>query len=295
MRRLEDYVKVEHVTKRLGNFQLQNVTFNIKKGYITGFIGPNGAGKTTTIRCLMNLIHIDSGHITLFGKTHAEQTKEIKQRIGFVFDENYYYENLTIEQNKRIVAPFYNKWSDEKFYRYVKIFQLPLAKKVKQLSKGMKVKFAFAMALAHDPDLLIMDEPTSGLDPVFRREMLDLLLEFIQDENKAVFFSTHNTTDLERVADFITFIHDGKIVFSEEKDAIFENYVLVKGKKVQLKDVEQLQPVGLKVTDVSFEALLKNRGHLQQPLADELVIEKPALEDIMYYTMRGQKHAVFDY
>lgn len=239
----------------------------------------------------MNLIHIDSGRITLFGKSHDEHTKDIKQRIGFVFDENYYYEDLTIEQNKRIVAPFYNKWSDDKFYRYVETFHLPLTKKVKQLSKGMKVKFAFAMALAHDPDLLIMDEPTSGLDPVFRREMLELLLDFMQDENKAVFFSTHITTDLERVADFITFIHDGKIVLSEEKDVIFEKYVLVKGTKDQLANVEQLQPVGLKVTDVGFEALLKNERNACRALAEKFVLEKPALEDIMYYTMRGQKHA----
>lgn len=288
---MEDYVKVENVTKQLGDFQLRNVTFEIKKGYITGFIGPNGAGKTTTIRCLMNLINIDSGRIALFGKTHDGYTKEIKQRIGFVFDENYYYEDLTIEKNKRIVAPFYKHWSDEKFYRYIETFQVPLSKAVKHLSKGMKVKFSLAMALAHDPDLIIMDEPTSGLDPVFRREMLDLLLDFMQNEDKAVFFSTHNTTDLERVADFITFIHDGQIVFSEEKDAIFENFVLVKGRKEQLADVEKLQPVGLKITEVGFEALLKNRNALQNTLADQLVLEKPVLEDIMYYTMRGKRHA----
>lgn len=292
---MENLVQVKNMTKRMKGFSLNNLNFDIKKGYITGFIGPNGAGKTTTIRCLMNLINIDRGQITLFGQTHMDNTKDIKQRIGFVFDENYYYEDLTIEQNKRVVAPFYENWSDERFYHYIKTFQLPNFKVVKHLSKGMKVKFALAMALAHDPQLIIMDEPTSGLDPVFRRELLDLLLDVMQDEEKAVFFSTHNTTDLDRVADFITFIHDGKIVFSDEKDAIFERYVLVKGAKQQLSDVKKLQLAGFKETEVGFEALITNRGEIPESLLETLMLEKPKLEDIMYYTARRDQFATAYY
>ena len=283
---METVVEVKNVSKQLRDFSLNNLTFQINKGYITGFIGPNGAGKTTTIRCLLNIMNIDHGEITLFGQTHEKQTKEIKQRIGFVSDENYYYEDLTIEKNKRLIAPFYDNWSDERFYHYMNIFQLPRYKAVKHLSKGMKVKFSIAMALAHNPQFIIMDEPTLGLDPVFRRELLDLLLDIMQNEEKAIFFSTHNTTDLERVADFITFIHDGKIVFSDEKDAIFERHVLVKGKKQQLSEVKKLQLAGFKETEVGFEALITNRDEIPHSLMEQLVLEKPKLEDIMYYTAR---------
>lgn len=291
MKKAENLVQVKNVTKKINDFVLNNLMFEIKEGYITGFIGPNGAGKTTTIRCLLQSMHIELGEIILFGQTHKEISKEKKQQIGFVFDENYYYEELTVEQNKRVIAPFYERWSDERFYHYVKMFQLPVNKPVKRLSKGMKIKFALVMALSYDPQLIIMDEPTSGLDSVFRRELLDLLLDVMQDEQKAIFFSTHITADLERVADFITFIHNGNIVFSDEKDAIFEKYVLVKGMKQLLPEVKKLPLIGLKETAVGFEALLANRSDIPIPLAEQLVLEKPQLEEMMYYTVRGCKDA----
>ncbi len=285
--KVENLVEIRNVTKRLNGFALNEISFDIKQGFITGFIGPNGAGKTTTIRSIMNLLKPDHGEITLFGETHERATKQIKQRIGFVYDENYFYDDLTIERNKRIIASFYENWDDDRFYHYAKMFQLPVMKQVKKLSKGMKMKCSLAMALAHDPQLIIMDEPTSGLDPIFRRELLDLLLEILQDERKSIFFSTHNTTDLERVADFITFIHEGSIVFSEEKDRVFERYVLVKGTKQQLPEVKTLQLVGLKESEVGFEALLANRREVPESLGQTLKFEKPMLEDIMYYTARG--------
>ncbi|PWA10068.1 sodium ABC transporter ATP-binding protein [Pueribacillus theae] len=286
---MENCVQVRNVSKDFGGFSLKDISFDIKQGFITGLIGPNGAGKSTTIRCLMNLINIDHGEIQLFGKTHESDTKEIKQRIGYVSDENYYYEELSIEKNKRIIAPFYETWNDDAFYRYLKMFNLPAMKQVKKLSKGMKIKFALAMALAHDPELIIMDEPTSGLDPIFRRELLDLLLEILQDEKKAVFFSTHITTDLEQIADYITFINDGKIVFSKEKEEIMEQYAIVKGARTYLADIRNQQVVGFKETDVGFECLMVDRKQIPSELKQSLAIEKPTLEEIMYYTVRGNK------
>ena len=221
-------IEVSGVTKSLKDFQLKNISFTLKKGYIMGLIGPNGAGKTTLIRCLMDLMRVDSGDIRLFGTTHAENTKDIKQRIGFVYDESHFYEDLTLEKNKRIIAPFYRNWDDETFYQTIEKFALPLKKKLKVLSKGMKMKFAIAIAISHHPELIILDEPTSGLDPIFRRELLDILLDIIQDENKSIFFSTHITTDLEQVADYITFMNNGELIFSKEKDEIFDQYLLVK-------------------------------------------------------------------
>lgn len=284
---MENIVEVQQLNKQLLDFSLKNVSFNIKKGFITGFIGPNGAGKSTTIRCLMNLTQIDQGEIKIFNQTHGENTSEIKQRIGFVYDENYFYDGLTIEMNKRIIAPFYNKWNDKKFYQYLKMFQLPKTKRVKHLSKGMKMKFSLAMALSHDPELIIMDEPTSGLDPIVRRELLDLLQDIILDENKAVFFSTHNTTDIERIADYITFIHNGEIVYSGEKDEMFDRYALVKGTHEQKSIIPKLPIIGIRETEVNFECLV-DKDKLFSEMKQSLVIENPTIEDIMFYTVRGE-------
>ncbi|WP_301109906.1 ABC transporter ATP-binding protein [Sporosarcina sp.] len=283
---MENIVEVRNLTKQFNGFALDNLSFDIKKGFITGFIGANGAGKTTTIRCLMDLIRAGQGEIRVFGESHENHTAEIKERIGFVYDADFYYEDLTIEKNKRILAPFYSKWDDELFYHYLRKFQLNKAKRVKHLSKGMRMKFALAMALSHHPDFIIMDEPTAGLDPIVRRELLDMMQDLIQDEEKAIFFSTHITTDLEKIADFIIFIHDGRIIFQGEKEEFTERYVLVKGNADQRSLVEGLSVIGLRVTDVGFECLADTS---QTPLdrLQPLLIEKPTLEDIMYYTGRG--------
>ncbi|MBW8348323.1 ABC transporter ATP-binding protein [Bacillus sp. IITD106] len=284
---MENIIELKNVSKKVKDFELKNISFDSKKGYIMGLIGPNGAGKSTLIRCLMDLVKVDAGVVKLFGMTHEENTKEIKQRIGFVYDESYFYDDLTIEKNKKILAPFYRNWNDRTFYNYIETFNLPLKKKIKSLSKGMKMKFAIAMALSHNPDLIILDEPTAGLDPVFRREMLDILLDIIQDENKSVFFSTHITTDLDQVADYITFINNGEIVFSKEKDPIFEEYFLLKGPDSLASDVQKLNLIGGRKTGVGFEALVSGLDHIEQQLLSQLHVERPTLETIMYYTIRG--------
>ncbi|MCR2822128.1 ABC transporter ATP-binding protein [Lederbergia panacisoli] len=284
---MENIIELKNASKKIKDFQLKNISFECKKGYIMGLIGPNGAGKSTLISCLMDLMKIDAGEVKLFGMTHQENTKEIKQRIGFVYDKSHFYEDLTLEKNKKIIAPFYNNWDDQTFYSYIEKFNLPIKKKVKTLSKGMKMKFAIAMALSHHPDLIILDEPTAGLDPVFRREMLDILYDIIQDENKSVFFSTHITTDLDQVADYITFINNGEIVFSKEKDMIFEEYFLLKGPNTVAEDAQKLNLVGGRKTGVGFEALVKGLDQIDQQLLSQFHVERPTLETIMYYTIRG--------
>ena len=252
-----------------------------------GFIGPNGAGKTTTIKLIMNLMKKDGGVIKVFGLDNVKHELDIKQKIGFVYDENNYYEELTISEMKRIVASFYKTWDDNAFNKYIGEFKLPLNKRIKNLSKGMKMKFSLAVALSHDADLLIMDEPTSGLDPLVRRELLEILSQIIQDENKAVFFSTHITSDLEKIADYVTLINDGEIILSLEKDELMNTYGLVRGGKELLNDVNSKDFIDIRENQFGFEALVKDKNQARKAYKDKIIIEKPSLEDIMlYYTRR---------
>ena len=279
-------LEIKNLSKKFKTFELKDVSFELKPGCIMGFIGPNGAGKSTTIKLIMNLLKKDSGEIKLFGKDHIDYEREVKNRIGFVYDENYFYEDLTIKQMKNIIAPFYSEWDEDIFNKYLIDFDLDTKKKIKALSKGMKMKFSLALALSHNADLIIMDEPTSGLDPIFRREILDILYDIIQDEKKSIFFSTHITTDLEKIADYITFINDGEIVFSKSKDEILESYCMVKGGNDLLDDDIRKEFIGLRETGVGFEGLAKNPKKLKQLFGNEAIIERPTLEDIMVYSIR---------
>jgi ABC-type multidrug transport system, ATPase component len=283
---MEDAAVLERVSKSWKDFRLDRISFTVRRGFIHGLIGRNGAGKTTTIKLMMNLIRQDEGLIRIFGLDNREHGKAIRERIGFVYADNHFYEDLTLEKMKRVIAPFYKNWDEEAFQRYLRMFGLPANKKIKHLSKGMKMKYAIALALSHNAELIIMDEPTSGLDPVARREILELMSEIIQDEDKAVLFSTHITSDLEQVADFITFIHDGKIQFSLPKDDVFEKYALVKG-GTDLLDPDTRKPfVGLRETPFGFEGLTGNPKQVYELFRDHVIYEKPTLEDIMVYTIK---------
>ncbi|SNX54442.1 ABC transporter ATP-binding protein [Thermoanaerobacterium sp. RBIITD] len=279
-------LEVKNLKKKFKDFALKNVNFTLEKGYIMGFIGPNGAGKSTTIKFIMNLLKKDDGEIKIFGLDNIKHEKEVKNRIGFVFDENYFYEELTVMEMKRVIAPFYKNWNDSLFNKYIKEFSLPSKKKIKELSKGMKMKFSIAVALSHDAELLIMDEPTSGLDPIIRSELLDILTLLIQDENKSVFFSTHITSDLDKIADYISFINNGSIVFSCPKDDIFEKHGLVKGPKEILNADVRKYFIGIKENQFGFEGLTENRQQVKRMLRDRVIIDKPSLDDIMLYYAR---------
>ena len=286
---MEPILEIKGLKKEFKDFSLKGIDITLEKGYIMGFVGPNGAGKTTTIKLMMNLLRKDSGEIKIFGKDHVKYEQEIKNRIGFVYDENNYYEELTVSEMKWVVAPFYKTWNEGSFQKYINEFQLPVKKKIKDLSKGMKMKFSLTMALSHNADLLIMDEPTSGLDPLVRSELLDILTQIIQDEKKAVFFSTHITSDLDRIADYVTLIHEGQIVLSLEKDELLNNYGLIKGSKDLLNKDSRKNFINVKENQFGFEALVKDKNHMKKIYGDKILIERPTLEDIMlYYTRRWQ-------
>lgn len=288
---MEYILEVKNLRKDFKSFSLKDISFSLPPGYIMGFIGPNGAGKSTTIKLIMNLLKKDGGYINVFGKDHVRYEKEIKEQIGFVYDENHFYEELTVVEMKRIIAPLYKSWNEDTFKKYLKTFQLPQNKKIKELSKGMKMKFSLAIALSHDARLLIMDEPTSGLDPVFRSELLDVLADLMQDENRSVFFSTHITSDLDKIADYITFIHDGEIILSDTKDNILDNYGIVKGGNELLDANNKKIFVGIRCNRFGFEGLVKDRKKAMLLFKDRVVVEKPSLEDIMVYTVRGNQYA----
>lgn len=284
---MNNVVEFKNVSKRFKNFALKDVSFSIKKGYVTGFIGANGAGKSTTIKLLMNLLKKDSGEITVFGLEQDKFNEEIKQRIGFVYDENCYYDTLSIRDLRKIIAPMYKKWNNDQFNKYIDQFQLPEKQVIKSFSKGMKMKMAIAFAISHDPEFIIMDEPTSGLDPVFRREILELLHEIMLDEQKTIFFSTHITTDLDRIADYITYIHQGEILFSKERDELLSQYGIVKGSSELLDRDTEKEFVSIRKTNVGFEALTSDCMKTKEIFGREVLIEIPTLEDIMYFTTKG--------
>ncbi|MFF5994542.1 ABC transporter ATP-binding protein [Lysinibacillus sp. KU-BSD001] len=289
---MENVIELRNVNKQFEGFQLKDFSLNVKKGFVTGFIGGNGVGKSTTIKIIMNLLRPDSGAVSIFGLNYKEHEKEIKQRIGFVFDENIFYEHLTLMEMKRIIKPAYSNWDDNLFNHYVKAFELPLNKKIKTFSKGMMMKASLTMALSHHAELIIMDEPTSGLDPIFRRELLNILHELMEDENKTIFFSTHITTDLDRIADYITFIHNGAHVFTKEFHQIEEEYAIVKG-GTELLDVEtEKEFLSIRKSNHGFEALTANRDRIEHIFGEMVMIEKPTLEDIMFYTKKGSEQYV---
>ncbi len=288
---MENILELQGVSKTYKGFALKNINFSLEKGYIMGFIGPNGAGKTTTIKLIMNLIKKDSGHIKLFGMDHMQSEQIIKNRIGFVYDENYFYEDLTLSEMKNIIAPFYQNWDEKVFIQYVADFDLPLKKKIKALSKGMRMKYALAIALSHHAELIIMDEPTSGLDPIFRSELLGILSSLMQDEKKGILFSTHITADLDKIADYITFIHKGEIVFTLPKEDILDTYGIIKGSKSLLDQAICKEFIGIRENNYGFEALTKDIRKAKQYLRDQAVIERPTLDDIMLYTVRGNLYA----
>jgi ABC-2 type transport system ATP-binding protein len=283
-------LEIKGLRKEFKDFSLKGIDLTLKQGYIMGFIGPNGAGKSTTIKLIMNLIKKDEGEIRIFGQDHIKNEQEVKNRIGFVFDENYFYEELTVLEMKWVLAPFYRTWDESRFQQYIKEFQLPPKKKIKELSKGMKMKFSLAVALSHHADLLIMDEPTSGLDPLVRSELLEILSEVIQDESKAVFFSTHITSDLDKIADFVTMINNGEIILSMAKDDIINNYGLVKGGKDLLDRDTRNIFVGIKENQFGFEGLVRDRNQAKRVFGDRILIEKPTLEDIMLYNTRREQN-----
>ena len=287
---MENVLEVKSLRKEYKDFALKDISFRLPRGFIMGLIGPNGAGKTTIIKLIMNLIRRKAGEIKVFGMDNREHEAEIKSRIGFVYEVPCFFEDVLLKDIKASFAPFYVKWDENVFLALMEEFELPMTKKFKHLSQGMKTKFALALALSHDADFIIMDEPTTGLDPVFRRELLEKLSRMIQDEKKSVLFSTHITSDLDRIADYITFIRDGEIVLSCDKDELLENWGIVRAGRELLDDEYRPYFKSIRAGEYGVNALTSNAREARKKFPSDVVIEKPTLEDLMVFMEEGDGH-----
>jgi len=250
------------------------------EGCITGFIGVNGAGKTTTIKAILGLVLKDAGNIKLLGREMSRNERELKNHIGIVFDEGYFYEDMTIKEMKNVIASAYSNWDEAVFEGNMRRFRLQPGQRISTLSKGMRMKYGIALALSHHADLLIMDEPTSGLDPLVRSELMDILLEFMQEEGKGVFFSTHITSDLDKIADVLILIDKGRIIFNEEKDVLLDKHGLVKGDRRLLDEQTRRMFLTLQETEYGFEGVTDQKSEVRQQMKGVL-IERPTIENIM--------------
>ena len=284
---MEYILQVDDLRKDYPGFSLKGVSFSVPRGYIMGLIGPNGAGKTTIIKAIMGLIRAGGGEISALGMDAVVRGAEVRARVGFVCDEPRYHEDVRLRDTARAHAAFYSTWDWELFSTVAEEFELPLQKNFKTLSMGMRIKFSLAMAFAFHPELLIMDEPTTGLDPVFRRALLGRLRGFISDGTRSVLFSTHITSDLESVADMVTFIGDGQVVFSEDMEAIRENWGVVRGGEELLQGTMRPLLTAPRRGKFGVEALTSRVWEVRASLPAECVLERASLEDIMYYIKKG--------
>ena len=285
---MEYAINVTGLCKSYQDFALDNVSFAVPKGSIMGFIGENGAGKSTTIKAMLNLIHRDAGTVEILGMDLDGHEKEIKERIGVVFDECCFHDNLTPADISKILGNIYQNWDGKLYQKYLVQFGLDEKKKIKEFSRGMKMKLGIAAALAHRPDVLILDEATSGLDPIVREEILDIFLDFIQDENHAILISSHITSDLDKIADYLTFIHHGRIILSSGRDDLMDSMGIVKCGTEELEKIEQDQIIRYRKNQFGCEVLIRNKrsfavGH------PNMVIDPVTTEAIMLFYSRGEE------
>ncbi len=279
---------IRNVNKSYPNFQLKNVSFQLEKGYIMGFIGANGAGKTTTIKSILNMTRMDSGEIHVFGRNMAEYELELKQEIGYAMGGVDFYTRCKVKVLTDVIKKFYVHWDDETYRNYLRKFKLDENKKIAELSTGMKVKYSIAIALSHGAKLLILDEPTSGLDPVARDELLEIFQGLVADGEISILFSTHITSDLEKCADFITFIVNGQIVRSGEKEEFKESYLLLNGAAAQLNQVKD-RLISYKVNSFGFTGLILAKDF---DTSWNMKAATPSLEEIMVYFAKKEDEYV---
>ena len=285
---MKDILRVKNLNKSYKNFSLTDVSFSLSEGCITGFIGINGAGKTSTLRTILNLAKKDSGNIQFFGLDMDKNEQQIKNRIGVVLDDGCFYEELSMAEMKSILASAYTDWSEQDFKRYMDMFSLDPKQKINSLSKGMRMKYALALALSHNAELLIMDEPTSGLDPLVRGQLLKILTEYMENGGKGVFFSTHITSDLDKIADMLIMIDNGRIVFREEKDTLLDTYRIVKGDSGALTTDARKLFLSISETDFGFTGITKQISEVRSYIPN-IMVERPTIEDIMLGNIGGEK------
>lgn len=282
---MNNAIEIQKLCKSYKDFSLNNISFSLPMGYIMGFVGQNGAGKTTTIRLILNMIDRESGEIKIFGLDNVQDEQKIKQDIAVVFDDIYFVDSWKVREVERAIKRFYSSWSSKLFNRYLSDFHLPMDKKVKELSRGMKMKLMLAVAMSHEAKLLILDEPTSGLDPVARNELLEILGKYIADGQKSILFSTHTTSDLEKIADYITLIDHGNIFYSGTKDDLLESFCIVRGGPHDLTDSLKEKIIGLTTNIAGFAGLLPTSE--MKHLATGIVTETPSIDEILISISKG--------
>lgn len=285
---MNNVIEIKDLSKTYDKFKLDDINLNIPKGIIVGLIGENGAGKTTLIKSILNLINIDNGDIKIFGKSNKESDAIIKEDIGIVLDNMFFPEILNAKDINLIMKDIYKNWDSDLYFNYLEKFDIPLSKKIKDLSKGMRKKLEIITSLVHKPKILILDEPTSGLDPVVRDEILDMFLEFIQDENNTILLSSHITSDLEHIADRIVFIDHGKLIMDEDKDEILDNYGILKCKKDDFKNISKEDIISYKKGKYEYQVLVSNKNKIKRKYKD-YVIDKITLDELMVLIVKGEK------
>lgn len=288
---MDNILEVSGLNKRYGDFALKDISFYLPDGCITGFVGINGAGKTTTLRSILGLTNKVSGNIKFFGMDMDGNESKIKDRIGIVLDEGGFYDELTLSEMKNVIAPAYRNWCEQDFIDYMERFSLNPKQKINTLSKGMRMKYALALALSHKAELLIMDEPTSGLDPLVRSQLLNILKDYMGKGGKGVFFSTHITSDLEKIADMLIMIDGGEIVFQEEKDQLLDSYRIIKGSTEKLNTDTRQYFLNIEESAFGFTGITKQGSDVMEHMQDVLT-ERPTIEDIMLANVERRKKDV---
>ncbi len=289
MKSYENAIAIKGVTKRYDGFTLDNISFDVPKGCIMGFIGQNGAGKTTTIRSLLHITDIDGGEISLLGMDHVKDEAELKKRIAVVFDELPFHDMFNVKDMAKIFRGLYPDWNDDTYMKYIDRFQLPKKKKIGQFSKGMKMKLQIACALSHNAELLVMDEATTGLDPVVRDEILHIFMEYLGNGERSILMSSHITSDLEKIADMVTFIDKGRILLTGYKDEILESHGILRCAKDYIQNVDPEDIVSIRTNNFGVEIMVNDRESAKMKYRDT-VIDPASLDDIMlYYVHRDAK------
>lgn len=285
---MENVLEIRNLSKKYNGFELKNINLELPKGMIMGLIGENGAGKSTTIKAILNIIDRDCGEIKIFGLDNKENEKVVKEDIGVVLDDSSLSDYLNPVDINKIMKNIYKNWDENLYFGYIEEFKLPKNKMTKEYSSGMKMKLKIAMALSHHPKLLILDEPTSGLDPVARNEILDIFQDFIQDEENSILVSSHITSDLERVADYITFINSGELVITKTKDELIENYGIVKCTEDEFNKIDKKDFIKYKKNRYEYDVLIEDKVAFKKKYHIE-IIDKPTIDEIMVIYIKGEK------
>ena len=285
---MEYVLEVNNLTKEYKDFKLDDISLKIPKGSVVGLIGENGSGKSTFINSILNINEPEKGEVKIFNKNINEYEKDIKEDIAVIFDKSHYSEYMNAKLIGKMLSKIYKNWDNEKYYSLLEKFDLPENKKIKKFSKGMKMKLEFALALSHNPKFLILDESTSGLDPVFRDEILDLLRSYTENEENSILISSHITSDLDKISDYIAFIHEGRLQFVKEYEDIHDNYGVLSCKKDLLDSLSPDDIVFYRKEAFSYKVLVKNRMELMNIYKD-LIIENASVEDVMLFYIKGEK------